>query len=102
MLMRFKKFTLIAFFAVTALALISTGCSKSNNSNGTGGSVSASIGGTNFSPSLSAAFYSTDSTLFEIAGYNFASQDTTILGVFIFSPVTVNTVMPANMVSLEY
>src|SRR5260370_33160767 len=88
--MRFKKLLLLAFAALTFVSLISTGCKKSNNTNNSA-TFSATIAGTVYTPATTSAWYSKDSSIYEVAGVTLKTGDTSGLYVAIAPPFTVNT-----------
>ena len=85
MLMLFKKFTFIAFFSVSALALIFTGCSKSNNGGPSGTTFTATVGTTAFAagslPGQIQAVYVSSQNYFDIGGMSIKSGDTSIVEI---------------------
>ncbi|WP_188928000.1 hypothetical protein [Puia dinghuensis] len=91
--MQFKKFTLVAISAVTALFLLTTSCKKSNTNSA---AISANVGGVGFSSSVTTAWYSTDSTIFELGGYSINNHDTVVMSIIIQPPFTLNTAISSN------
>jgi hypothetical protein len=101
--MTIKRFTLLTFSSLSVLILFFSSCSKSNN-NSTGAAVTATLGGTAFTPATSLAYYSQSIQTYVVAGYTVKSNDTTALVVSIPTPVTVNTAMTTvnTNVSVQY
>ena len=101
--MQFKHLSLLGLSAVIVFSLISTGCKKSNDSNSGSGSITATVSGTNFSPTSTTAWYSTDSAIFEIGAGSLKAQDTSIFAITFAPPFTINTVLTdINDVTVDY
>ncbi|HLZ89161.1 MAG TPA: hypothetical protein VKQ52_18020 [Puia sp.] len=98
--MQIKHLARLSLSAVTLFVLI-TSCKKSNNT--PSNSLSATIGTTGVNTSGTTAWYSTDSSIYEIGGYTMSAHDTTTLALIIAPPFTVNTVVSGNSsVSIDY
>jgi hypothetical protein len=98
--MQIKNLARLSLSAVTLFILI-TSCKKSNNT--PSNSLSATIGATSVNTTGTTAWYSTDSVIYEIGGYNFSAHDTTTLAIILTPPFTLNTVVPGNSsVSIDY
>jgi hypothetical protein len=96
----FPLFIVGSFSLVTA----TVGCKKSNSSSG-GTAMSASLGSTNFSSANSVGFYSTDSALFELAGFAINAGDSNVLQLVFSAPLKLNVPMSSgtsNTVDVEY
>ena len=96
--MRSKHLILSILSVVTLVGILSTGCKKSNNSNS--GGVSATVGSTNFSATVTTAVYSRDSAIYAIYGTTITTTDTSVLYLIVAPPFTVNTA--TNSFAVEY
>jgi hypothetical protein len=78
--------------ALTAMAFITLtpACSKSSNSNTSGGTLSATIGSSVFTAGGAAGFYSQSLGLMGVVGYTIQSKDTTTMEVEFPYPPVVN------------
>lgn len=86
MLMQVKKITFVPFFAVTVLALIFTGCSKSNDGGGPSGTTfTATVGANAFAagsiPGEIQATYTSGQQLFTVGGIMIKTGDTATMAV---------------------
>jgi hypothetical protein len=88
---------------ISALAFtVTTGCKKSNNG-GSSNSVSATIGGTAFTPTTTTAWYSKDTAVYEIACYTVKPGDTSVFALAVQPPFTINKLITdQNTVGLDY
>jgi hypothetical protein len=89
----YLKKLIVPSLCAFALLAISVGCKKSNNSTDSSSAISASMGSTAFSTSTAntTAYYSTDSTAYEISGFAINAGDTTGLALEFFNRFTVGT-----------
>ena len=83
---RRSAFALIPFLVLTA-------CSKGGSAPASNTAISATVGGTAFSPALSLAFYTQSGQYWDITGYTIKTGDTTAISVSMAPPVSLNTVM---------
>lgn len=85
MLMLFKKFAIFSFLAVSALALIATGCSKSNDGGPSGTTFTATVGTSAFAagslPGEIQATYTASLQLFDVGGTSIKTGDTSAIAV---------------------
>lgn len=99
--MQFTRTSLTLIATIAFSLVVATSCKKSNS--GSSAAVTATVGGTAFTPATSAAAYATVSKYFDIAGYTAKGTDTTLLDVSFSAPVTVNKVLgPADGVFVQY
>ena len=93
--MRTKFFTIVALSTLTIFTAGVTSCSKSNNN--PGGSLSATIGSTSFSPSQSISVYYQSQQDWDIAGFTVKGTDSTGLDVNIPGPFKLNTTLDNDL-----
>lgn len=103
--MDLRKFTLFAIPAVTALSLLVTSCSKSNN-NSSSGTITATVGTGSFSPNtFNQAVYYKDSAYFDIGGVQYVNKDSSAIDLAFSTPFVVNQKMNTannDQIYLEY
>ena len=92
-------------YSVAALLLLLTlaGCSKNNNSGSASGSLSATIGTTNYQSTTTLGAYSVGIELLAIISYSQHPNDTSAFQIVMPWPPPVNKVYPADsLLSLSY
>jgi hypothetical protein len=96
----------MALLVISSAFLTAAGCKKSNSSNNNSVQLSATVGGNSFQANVAAGIYSQSGNLFEVAGYEIKSGDTTGMAIYFDGPTSAQLNLPVNSdtayVDLQY